>query len=90
MDIKDIEKIVWDLNCEYGYLTESIFQTLNPIKVYSDGNNIGVDFFDKNIWWSDVDERNFDIDGYEPLEGFLRKRITKLCKDLSKVNLIKK
>jgi len=71
------EKIHGNYPFEFMYFTNGIFEI--------------IEFLGMQIWNSDNDEReyinvNTPAEDYEPLEDFLRREATKICKMISELN----
>ena len=98
MDIKELEKIVRELNYEVLDAADKFHFDFDDFGyvgfvVHSSGYELGVDFLGLNLWNSENDERSYkeglkDAE-LEPLDNFLRRRTHDLLKKLSLISLWK-
>ena len=89
---KKIIEIVFILNQEiFDQLDEGEYEELYPelFSVNSDGKSEIVKFMSVPLWNSEFDDREFliDVEDYEPLDDFLRKKVRKLLTVIKKVKL---
>lgn len=89
---KKILDIIFLLNQDvFDQLDEGEYEELYPdlFTLTSDGNCDIVKFMNVTLWSSLCDDREFlrDVEDYEPLDEFLKKKANKLLKIIRKVKL---
>ena len=89
---KNILDTIFVLNQEiFDKLPESDYEALYPdlLTFVSDGNGDIIKFLSITIWSSSMDERKFLVteEDYEPLEGFLRRKIEEIVNAIKKVKV---
>jgi hypothetical protein len=89
--MKEIVRIINEINDNMYDSNPKFFNEYNCYcEVSSNGLQTIVKFLDICIWDEDNDDRKFNEDAneYESLESYLREKITKIIKELNKIEVV--
>lgn len=91
MDISQIEDIVYELNEEIIAFNKDYYELgfFLGLDLRCNGYNTIIYYLDIPIWYSDEDERDWieENNDYEPLDGYLRKKINTINGYISQITL---
>lgn len=89
MDISQIEDIVYDINEQMIKQEHYDYGVFFGLELKCNGYNTLVSYLDVPIWFSDEDEREWieEKNDYEPLDGFLKKKVNEINSLITNIEL---